>query len=61
MRLLDLYFAREALETTTMGKDFRFDKSDWEEEQPVFLYKRDTQKRQRKVEQKRKDKLRNQH
>lgn len=41
-----------------MGKDFRFEKSVWDDSDMSNGYKRDAQKRQRKVEQKRKDKQR---
>ncbi|MFC3095741.1 hypothetical protein DRW07_07490 [Alteromonas sediminis] len=44
-----------------MGKDFRFNKNEWADDSSAVNHKRDSQKRQRKVEQKRKDKLRTTH
>jgi len=44
-----------------MGKDFRFNKNEWADDSNAVNYKRDSQKRQRRVEQKRKDKLRSEH
>jgi len=43
-----------------VGKDFRHSKSDWEENVPSQSYKKESEKRKRKLEHQRKVKLRHQ-